>query len=135
MIGRAASASLAAAVLAVAACGGGDDDHGGLTQAQADERILAALERAESEGAVERELAEAIARTPQEAMGRAGGSWLRGVGPKVVRDGRNVLRAAVPGSGEEAWVGSFALAGIGSALSLCVYVWDGGSAVEARTRC
>jgi hypothetical protein len=130
------AASVAAAVLALAACGGGgDDDHAGLTRAQADERIAAALAEAENEGAVERALQEAIAGTPQEAMGRAGGSGLGGAGPKVLRAGRSVARAAAPGSGEEAWVGSYAVAGIGSALTLCVYVWDGGSAVEARTRC
>jgi hypothetical protein len=128
-------AALAAVVLVAAACGAGEEGHAGLTRAEADERILAALDDAQSEGAVARELTEAIAGTPQEAMGRAGGSGLGGAGPRVDRAGRTVAEAAVPGSGEEAWVGSFALAGVGSALSLCVYVWDGGSAVEARTRC
>jgi hypothetical protein len=129
------AALVAAAALVVAACGGGDEGHAGLSREEADERISEALANAERDGAVARALTEAIAGTPQEAMGRAGGSDLRGSGPKVLRDERSVSEAAVPGSGKEAWVGSFALAGVGSALTLCVYVWDGGSAVEARSRC
>jgi hypothetical protein len=132
---RIAAAVAAAGVLAAAACGGGSDRYAGLSRGEADGRVTAAARDAESDGALARQLTEALSDSPQAAMGRAGGVALGGGGPKLTGGATSLKEGETPSTGEPAWVGSFALAGIGSALTACVYVWDGGSAVDVRPSC
>jgi hypothetical protein len=119
---------LAALALVSSGCGG---PYAGLTREQADERAVAALRSAQSDGTLVRELGQAIEQTPTGAMGRAGGATLGKVPPVT---GKKLSEGTSP-DGYDAWVASYALAGLGSALSVCVYVWDGGSAVDVRERC
>ena len=120
---------LAALALTVSACGG---PYAGLTREQADKRASEALTSAQSDGTLRRELGQAIQETPTGAMGRAGAATL-GTSPRLTGD--NTLSEGAAPDGYDAWVGSYAIAGVGSALSACVYVWDGGSAVDVRERC
>ena len=131
---RTAAAVAAAVVLAGAGGCGGSDEYAGLTRDEADTRIAEAARGAQADGILARRLSAAMAGSPQEAMGRAGGVSL-GAGPRLAGDASSVVEGEAPGSGEPAWVGSFGLAGIGSALAACVYVWDGGSAVDVRASC
>jgi hypothetical protein len=131
---RNAAALGAAALLAAVACGG-SERYAGLTREEADARLASLLQRAESTGTVAEQVGEAMAGSPEEAMGRAGASTLGSRGPKVVREGATIRKGAAPESGEAAWVGSYDLTGLGSALSLCVYVWDAGSRLDVRARC
>ena len=119
---------LAALALVSSGCGG---PYAGLSREQADERATAALRSAQSDGTLVRELGQAIQQTPTGAMGRAGGATLGTVPPVT---GKKLSEGTAP-DGYEAWVASYALAGLGSALSVCVYVWDDGSAVDVRERC
>jgi hypothetical protein len=120
---------LVALALAVSACGG---PYAGLSREQADKRASTALRSAESDGTLQRELGQAIQETPTGAMGRAGAARL-GAPPRLT--GEKKLSEGSAPDGYDAWVGSYAIAGVGSALSVCVYVWDGGSAVDVRGRC
>ena len=129
------AAILAAVSLALAAGGcGGSDEHAGLTRDEADARIADAAKEAEHSGLLAERLNAALAGSPQEAMGRAGGISLGG-GPKLAGEPTRVAEGEAPSTGEPAWVGSYALSGIGSALSACVYVWDEGSSVDVRADC
>lgn len=118
----------AAASLAVAAGCGGADRYAGLTEEQAGERIVAALKDAEQNGTMPAGIG--APPTTEEAMGRPGGNALGTESPRFVPAG-SAVRGAAP-SGDPAWV--TALAGPGQ-LTLCVYVWDDGSALAARRRC
>jgi hypothetical protein len=130
----AAATAAAAVVLALAGCGGGSEDYAGLTRDEADGRVAEVAHQAEADGVLARRLSAAMAGSPQEAMGRAGGVAL-GAGPELSGEAASVVEGKAPQTGDAAWVGSYALAGIGSALSACVYVWDGGSAVDVRPSC
>lgn len=127
------AALVAAAALLLAACGGAES-YAGLTRDEADERISAALARAKVDGTIQREVGRALAGTSGEAMGRAGGRPLGSIGPTAARDGGRLAKRTAPG-GAHAWVRSYALAGLGSAVSLCVYAWDGGDDVRVRSAC
>ena len=118
----------AAALLALAAGCGGEDRYAGLTEEQAGERTVAAVEAAQENGTMPAGIA--APPTTEEAMGRPGGNALGTESPSSAPAGR-AARGAAP-SGEPAWV--TALAGPGL-LTLCVYVWDGGSELAARDRC
>jgi hypothetical protein len=132
---RIAAAVAAAGVLAAASCGGGSDGYAGLSRAQANDRVAALARDAQADGTLARQLNEALAGSPQEAMGRAGGVSLGAGGPKLEGGAASLDEGKAPSTGEAAWVASFALAGIGSALTACVYVWDAGSAVDVRPSC
>ena len=124
----------AAAAVALSACGGADR-HAGLTREEADERVTAALRAAQSHGEVAQQLQEAIGGLHEEAMARAGGAEGGSAGPRVLQRGATMEQGTIPGSGRPAWVASRGLAGLGSALALCLYVWDGGSSIDVRGRC
>jgi hypothetical protein len=115
--------------LTVSACGG---PYAGLSREQADDRSSAALRSAQSDGTLTRELGQAIQSTPTAAMGRAGAATL-GSTPRLTGD-RKLSEGTAP-DGNDAWVASYAIRGLGSALAVCVYVWNDGAAVDVRERC
>ena len=129
------AAACAVALLVVSGACGGSERYAGLTGDEAGDRVAAAVAEAQGAGVVAKEVGEAMAGSPEEAMGRAGNSDLRGAGPKVGPEREAVAHGAEPASGREAWVGAYGIVGVGSALTLCVYVWDGGSSVDVRPRC
>jgi hypothetical protein len=131
---RRAAALVAAGTLVVGGCGG-DEGYAGLSREEAGARIEAAVESAQEDGTLERELGRALAGTGAGRMGRAGGRPLDSIAPTAARDGGRLTRTTAPGGGREAWSRSYALAGLGAALSLCVYAWDGGHAVAVRGDC
>ena len=126
--------AVAVAVLALSACGGADR-HAGLTREEADDRVSAALRAAQASGAIAQQLQEAIGGLHEEAMARAGGAERGSAGPRVLQRGATMQKGAIPGRGRPAWVASRGLAGLGTALVLCLYVWDGGSSIDVRGRC
>lgn len=134
-IGRRLAAVAAAVAIVVAGGCGGATTYAGLTRDEAEARVDATLGTAEADGTVARELAEELAGTPQEAMGRIGPAGDPATsGPRPIRDGATLREGAAP-SGDPAWVGAYGLEGMGETLTLCLYVWDGGSTVDVRTSC
>jgi hypothetical protein len=123
--------ALVLAVAVVAACGG-EERYAGLTRGEAEARLASRLAVAEARGELGSRLGEAIAGTSEEAMARAGVA--DGGAPRVSRDAAKIVRGETR-AGTEAWVGRYVLAGVGSALAVCVYVGESGSAVDVRARC
>ena len=115
--------------LVVSGCGG---TYAGLSKDEASERAGQALRIAQADGTITRRLGRAIEQTPTGAMGRAGSATL-GSRPRITGE-RELAKGATP-AGDDAWIASYATAGLGSAMSICVYVWDGGSDVDVRERC
>jgi hypothetical protein len=127
-------AAVAVATAVASGCGGAST-YAGLTRDEAETRVETTLRAAEDEGRVARELAEELAGTPQEAMGSIGGAdGLETAGARATRAGATLVKGAAP-SNEAAWVGAYGLEGVGATLTLCVYVWDSGSAVDVRASC
>ena len=120
---------LAALALVVSGCGG---TYAGVSKNEASERAARALQVAQADGTLTRRLGRAIEQTPTGAMGRAGSATL-GSRPRITGE-RELAKGATP-AGDDAWVVSYATAGLGSAMSICVYVWDRGSDVDVRERC
>ena len=120
---------LAALALVASGCGG---TYAGLSKDQASDRAAQALRTAQADGTITRRLGRAIEQTPTGAMGRAGSATL-GSKPRIT--GVRELTQGATSAGDDAWIASYATAGLGSAMSICVYVWDGGSDVDVRERC
>jgi hypothetical protein len=121
---------LAALALSLSACGGGE--YAGLSREEAGQRAGDALRAAQSDGTTTRELGQAIQETPTGAMGRAGSARL-GNTPRLT--GERELSEGTGPDGHDAWIASYPITGLGSAVSVCVYVWDSGSDVDIRERC
>jgi predicted small secreted protein len=121
--------ALVALALVVSGCGG---TYAGLSKDEASERAARALQVAQADGTLTRQLGRAIEQTATGAMGRAGSATL-GSKPRVTGE-RALARGATP-AGDDAWVAAYGTAGLGSAIRICVYVWDGGSDVDVGERC
>jgi hypothetical protein len=110
--------ALLLAVVALAGCGG-DSTYAGLTE---DEAAVSA----------DRKAAELLEGDADGAMGRAGGSVpgvpLVTLGPRPAPEERAF-------NGREAWLFSYEVTGTRTGSRACVYVWDGGAAVEVADEC